>query len=107
MDYGDPVHPRIMEILYTLGYTLHYDFNGEKSGILVFGESRKEHLISSADRSFCCGFDKVAVGERDNCNHVGLNVAIFPENFQGISERISRVQMTFNALTAYGYSNCH
>ena len=53
----------VMEILYTLRAILHYDFNGEKSGILVFGESRKGHLISSADRSFCCGFDKVAVGK--------------------------------------------
>ena len=52
------------------------DFNAKKSGILVFGESRREHDRNSMNCAFTLGPERVR--ERVTYEHVGINVSIFP-----------------------------
>ena len=64
----------VMEIVYAHRRTWRYDFNARKSGVLVFGETNKEHLENSKNRSFRLGPDMVK--EKTNYDHVGVNVSI-------------------------------
>ena len=93
-----------MDIVYTHGRTWRYDFNAKKSGVLVFGETAKEHKLNSLERVFQLGPDKVS--ERTNYDHVGNNVSIFCNDSGGILERISKARRTFNALTGIGIRKC-
>ena len=94
----------VMEIVYAHGRTWRYDFNARKSGVLVFGETNKEHLQNSKNRSFRLGPDMVK--EKTNYDHVGLNVSIFTGDEYGIVERLSKARRTLNALTGLGIRKC-
>ena len=59
---------RVMEIMYAHWRTWRYDFNARKSGVLVFGETSKEHTENTKNRTFRLGQEKVR--ERTNYEHV-------------------------------------
>ena len=75
---------RVMEIVHNHRRTWRYDFNARKSGVLVFGETRREHSENSRNRLFRLGHDKV--GEKTNYDHVGVNVSISSGDTIGIGE---------------------
>ena len=95
---------QVMDIVYAHGRTWRYDFNAKKSGVLVFGETAKEHKFNSLERDFRLGPFKVS--ERTDYDHVGNNVSIFCNDSGGIRERISKARRTFNALTGIGIRKC-
>ena len=95
---------QVMDIVYSHGRTWRYDFNAKKSGVLVFGETMREHKINSSVRVFRLGTDRVS--ERTDYDHVGNNVSIFYNDTGGIRERISKARRTFNALTGMGIRKC-
>ena len=95
---------RVMEIVYAHRRTWRYDFNTRKSGVLVFGESPKEHLENTMNRIFRLGSEKVGV--KANYDHVGVNVSIVSGDNLVISERISKSQRTLNDLTDHGIRRC-
>ena len=49
----------VMDMVYSNGNTWRYSFNAKKSAVLVFGESKKERQIGSANRVFPRGTEKV------------------------------------------------
>ena len=73
-------------MVYAHGRTWRYAFNAKKSGVLVFGETDKEHDVNSKYRLFLLGRDKVS--ERTSYDHVGISVSIFPGDTDGIIDRI-------------------
>ena len=91
---------RAMDVVYAHGRTWRYDFNAIKSGILVFGETQREHEINSKDRNFLLGPESVR--ERTAYEHVGINVSISPHDTSGITGRLTKARRTFNALTGHG-----
>ena len=95
---------RVMEIVYTHGRTWWYNFNARKSGVLVFGETNREHSANSKNRSFGLGHERVK--ERTNYDHVGVNVSIFSGDECGIRERLSKARRSLNALTDLGIRRC-
>ena len=91
---------RAMDVVYAHGRTWRYDFNAKKSGILVFGESRREHETNSRKRVFSLGTDRV--NERAVYEQVGINVSIYPQDISGVIDRLVKARRTFNALTGLG-----
>ena len=89
-----------MGIVHDKGCTWRYDLNAKKSGVLVFGETLREHERNSDERIFKLGPDRVK--ERRNYDHVGIRKTIFDDDNSGIEERISKGRRTFNALTGIG-----
>ena len=69
-------------------------------GILVYGESVKDHNRNSINRIFKLGPDRVK--ERSNYDHVGIRNTIFDSDISGISERISKGRRSFNAQSGIG-----
>ena len=59
-----------MNAVYSHGNTWCYSFNAKKSPVLVFGESKKESQIGSANRVLKLGPEKVS--ERLYYDHVGV-----------------------------------
>ena len=93
-----------MEIMYAHGCTWRYDFNARKSGVLVFGETNREHTENSKNRSFLLGHERVK--EKSNYDHVGVNVSIFSGDECWINERLSKARRSLNALTGPGIRRC-
>ena len=65
---------RVMQIVHDHGRTWRFDFNAKKSGILVFGESKREHGVNRNERNFMLGNEKV--NERENWSIV-IPIATF------------------------------
>ena len=91
---------KAMSIVYRHGCVWRYELNAKKSGILVYGESVKDHNLNSINRIFKLGHDRVK--ERSNYDHVGIRNTIFDSDISGISERISKGRRSFNALSGIG-----
>ena len=91
---------RAMNIVYNHGCTWRYQLNAKKSGVLVYGESRRDHDNNSIERVFRLGPRQVK--ERTVYDHVGIRNSIFYEDTTGIEERISKGCRVFNALTGIG-----
>ena len=89
-----------MDIVYKHGCAWRYEFNAKKSGVLVYGESVREHECNSVDRCFKLGPDKVK--ERVNYDHVGIRNTIFYDDNSGIEERFSKGRRSFNAIAGIG-----
>ena len=90
----------VMEIVYRHGCTWRYDFNARKSGILVFGENRREHVRNAKNRSFKLGLDRVK--EVMEYDHVGVKTSIFIDSTTGVEERISKARRVLNATSGIG-----
>ena len=95
---------RVMEVVYAHGRTWRYYFNAKKSGVLVFGESRREHGSNSKHRLFTLGPERVR--ERVTYEHVGINVSIFSDDTSDVTARLAKARRTFNALTGLGIRKC-
>ena len=91
---------RAMDIVYSHGCTWRYQLNAKKSGVLVLGEDRTEHLRNSGDRVFRLGPNRVK--ERISYEHVGIQNSIFTDDYSGIEDRISKGRRSFNAVTGIG-----
>ena len=91
---------RVMEVVYQHGCTWRYEFNAKKSGVLVYGESRTEHIRNARNRAFRLGPAKV--NERENYDHVGIRAIISDDDISGIEERLSKARRTFNAVASIG-----
>ena len=91
---------RTMDLVYAHGCTWRYELNAKKSGVLVYGESLKEHKRNSVDRVFKLGPSRV--NERVNYDHVGVRNSIFENDISGIEERISKGRRAFNSVAGIG-----
>ena len=75
-------------------------FHAGKSAVLIYGETKKEHLENSKYRYFKLGPEKVQ--ERTMYDHVGVKNCIFDEDEQKVEEKISKGRKTLNAATGLG-----
>ena len=91
---------RAMDIVYNHGCVWRYEFNAKKSGILVYGESKKEHALNSPFRQFQLGENRV--NERKFYDHVGIRNSIFDNDNSGIVERITKSRRVFNSIAGIG-----
>ena len=91
---------KTMDLVYAHGCTWRYELNAKKSGVLVYGESLKEHERNSVDRVFKLGPSRV--NERVNYDHVGVRNSIFENDISGIKERISKGRRAFNSVAGIG-----
>ena len=90
----------VMDAVYNHGCTWRYDFNARKSGILVYGENRRNHERNSSNRSFKLGPAKVR--ELAEYDHVGVKTSIYPGNTLGIEERIGKARRALHAISGLG-----
>ena len=91
---------KAMDIVYNHGCVWRYEFNAKKSGVLVYGESPKEHERNSCNRLFKLGPNKVR--ERTFYDHVGIRNCIFANDVSGIEERIVKGRRAFNSISGIG-----
>ena len=91
---------KAMGIVYQHGCTWRYELNAKKSGVLVYGESPKDHERNSLYRSFKLGPNNVK--ERINYDHVGIRNCIFPDDISGIVERVAKGRRAFNSVSCIG-----
>ena len=89
-----------MDLVHSHGCTWRYELNAKKSGVLVYGESPKDHERNCKDRVFKLGSNKVK--ERINYDHVGIRNTIFESDTSGIVERISKGRRAFNSVAGIG-----
>ena len=95
-----PKLDKAMDILYNHGCVWRYELNAKKSGVLVYGESPKEHERNSCERLFKLGPNKVK--ERTFYEHVGVRNCIYPSDVSGIEERIVKGRRAFNSISGIG-----
>ena len=62
-----------MDIVYSHGCAWGYELNAKKSGVLVFGESLRDHMINAVELQFLLGPKQVK--ERLVYDHVGIRNA--------------------------------
>ena len=87
----------VMSAMYNHGCTWRYNFNARKSGVLVFGESRRVHERNAVNRRFMLGPAKVR--EVTEYDHVGVKTSIFPGNPTGIEDRVGKARRALNAIS--------
>ena len=91
---------RVMQIVHAHGRTWRFDFNAKKSGVLVFGESKREHQAGKNERFLMLGNERVE--ERENYDHLGVRACIFEDDLSGIEERLSKGRRALNAISGLG-----
>ena len=91
---------RAMDIVYNHGCVWRYELNASKSGVLVYGETLKEHERNSSLRIFKLGPKRVK--ERLFYDHVGIRNCIFSNDVSGIEERVSKGRRAFNSISGIG-----
>ena len=94
---------KVMTTVNKHGRTWRYDFNAKKSGVLVFGEGKREHERNSANRNFLLGTDRVL--EKESYDHLGVKACIFENDTTGIEERLAKGRRTLNATSGLGIRN--
>ena len=91
---------RVMQIVHAHGRTWRFDFSAKKSGVLVFGENKREHQAGKNERFIMLGNERVE--ERENYDHVGFRACIFEDDLSGIEERSSKGRRALNAISGLG-----
>ena len=91
---------KAMDIVYNHGCVWRYEFNAKKSGVLVYGESPKEHERNSCNRLFKLVPNKVR--ERTFYDHVAIRNCIYANDVSGIEERIVKGRRAFNSISGIG-----
>ena len=91
---------RVIDIAYRHGCTWRYEFNGDKSAVLVLGESRREQENNSANRQYFLGNQKIP--EKLRYDHLGVVSTTSADDTNRISGRLSKARRTLNAATGIG-----
>ena len=94
---------RVIDIAFKHGCTWRYEFNGDKSAVLVLGESRQEHETNSKYRQYFLGDQKIP--EKVRYDHLGVVSTIFEDDTNRVSGRLSKARRVLNATTGVGIRN--
>ena len=89
-----------MQIVYRHGCTWRYQFNAKKSGVMVFGETKRTNSFNSNLRRFKLGSKRVK--ERTTYDHVGVACCLYEEDMTGIENRLAKARRTLNAVSGMG-----
>ena len=91
---------KVMTLVNNHSNRWRYEYNAQKSAVLVFGEDKRSHDINCKDRNFNIGGRKVP--EKSHYDHVGIKHCIFDNDSQTVDEKISKGRKTLNASTGLG-----
>ena len=91
---------RIIYMAYQHGCTWRYEFNGEKSAVLVLGENKNERDLISKFRQFSLGGQKIP--EKIRYEHLGTVSTVYEENSHRVGDRLSKARRVLNAATGVG-----
>ena len=94
---------KVMTAVDNHGRTWRYEFNAKKSGVLVFGETKREHERNSGNRNFLLGTERVM--EKESYDHLGVKACIFENDTVGMEERLAKGRRTLNATSGLGIRN--
>ena len=90
---------RVMDTVNKYGLKWRFRFNAKKSAVLVYGESKTERDIGSANRMYRLGKDRV--NERLEYDHVGIKACILSNNSR-VEEKIAKGRRALNATAGLG-----
>ena len=93
----------VMTAVNNHGRVWRYDFNAKKSGVLVFGETKREHERNIVNRNFFLGDERVI--EKERYDHLGVKACIYDNDTAGIEERLAKGRRTLNATSGLGIRN--
>ena len=91
---------KVMTLVNNHSNRWRYEYNAQKSAVLVFGEDKRSHDINCKDRNFNIGGRKVP--EKSHYDHVGIKHCIFDNDSLTVDEKISKGRKTLNASTGLG-----
>ena len=91
----------VNHIVHDYGKKWRFRFNAAKSAVMVFGEGRKVNKANKKDRMFRLGTE--GIKEKDNYDHVGVKMSIFPDDTSRVEEKISKGRKTLNASSGMGF----
>ena len=77
-----------------------YQYNADKSAILTFGESKKDHMVNKNYRTFKLGGKKIP--EKVVYEHVGTKAYIHDDDNTFIDDKLSKGRKTLNMCTGIG-----
>ena len=77
-----------------------YYFNADKSAVLVYGESKRENLNNSKNRTYKLGSNFIK--EKTSYDHVGYKTCTDRFSTIRITEKVSKGRRTLNATTGLG-----
>ena len=89
-----------LDIVYNYGCKWRFKFNAKKSAVLVYGDTKAEHLEASKFRVFKLGKDKVAV--KLEYDHVGVKACVIAQDNSRIEEKIGKGRRALNATSGLG-----
>ena len=89
-----------LDIVYNYGCKWRFKFNAKKSAVLVYGDSKAEHLEASKFRVFKLGKDKV--DEKLEYDHVGVKACVLAHDNSRIEEKIGKGRRALNATSGLG-----
>ena len=91
---------RVLEIVHSFGCRWRFKFNAKKSAILVYGDTKQDHLVNGKFREFKLGKDKV--DEKLEYDHVGVKACVLAGDNERVEEKIGKARRTLNAASGLG-----
>ena len=91
---------RALKIIYDYGCRWRFKFNAKKSAILVYGDTKHDHLVANKFRSFKLGGERIA--EKLEYDHVGVKACILYHDNERVEEKIGKARRTLNAASGLG-----
>ena len=85
---------------YKHGCTWRYEFNGDKSAVLVLGESKQEKDLNRKYRQYKLG--NQTIPEKIRYDHLGILASVFDEDENRVGERLRKARRVLNATTGVG-----
>ena len=91
---------KVLQTVHDFGCKWRFNFNANKSAILVYGETRKENMKARAFRMFKLGGKRV--NERLEYDHVGIKACTLSDDNERVDEKISKGRRVLNAASGLG-----
>ena len=91
---------KALEIVYEFSRKWRFDFNADKSAIMVYGEKPKDNVKNALDRVFKLGNGRIK--ERREYDHVGVKACLYQDGNSRVEEKISKGRRTLNATAGLG-----
>ena len=90
----------VMDRVFSHSCLWRYTFNADKSAVLVFGESKRDRRIGSANRVFSLGPERVK--ERLYYDHVGVKTCVQGDTHVRTEEKVAKARKVLNMASTLG-----
>ena len=89
-----------LNIVHEFGCKWRFKFNAKKSAILVYGDTKQEHIEAKKYRIFKLGGDRVE--EKLEYDHVGVKACVIAQDNSRVEEKIGKGRRALNATSGLG-----